>query len=169
MQSLVLTLIGPDRPGLVESVASLVASHGGNWLESRMSHLAGQFAGVLRIEVPADKTAQLEAALDTLSARGLKVTVARGDSPATSEMAAGLVEILGQDRPGIVRDISRALAAHGVNVEEITTQRRSAPMSGEMLFEASIRVSMPVGLDAVALRADLEKIAASLMVELRFG
>ena len=52
MTDLVLTLIGSDRPGLVEAVAEVIAGHGGNWLESRMAHLAGKFAGILRVEIP---------------------------------------------------------------------------------------------------------------------
>ena len=57
MTDLVLTLIGPDRPGLVESLAKRVTAHGGNWVESRMAHLAGQFAGILRVEVPPENVA----------------------------------------------------------------------------------------------------------------
>src|SRR5436189_3912325 len=74
-RSLVMTVIGQDRPGLVESVADLVASHGGNWLESRMSRLGGQFAGILRVEVQADKEQGLVSELKALSARGLSVVV----------------------------------------------------------------------------------------------
>src|SRR2546421_8836268 len=80
MTDLVLTLIGPDRPGLVESVAARVAAHGGNWLESRMAHLAGQFAGILRVEVPAERLSELRAALLELEAQGLRI-VAQGGAP----------------------------------------------------------------------------------------
>ena len=73
MTDLVLTLIGPDRPGLVESVAEVIAGHGGNWLESRMAHLTGKFAGILRVEIPTDRVAALTAALAALQERGLRV------------------------------------------------------------------------------------------------
>src|SRR5262245_19192913 len=69
-RSLVMTVIGEDKPGLVESIATLVAGHGGNWLESRMSRLGGQFAGIVRVEVPADKEQPLANALKNLAARG---------------------------------------------------------------------------------------------------
>jgi len=109
-----MTVIGQDRPGLVESVADLVASHGGNWLESRMSRLGGQFAGILRVEVPAEKEQALVSELKALSSRGLSV-VAHSDQR-KAEPPAGRVrvlEIVGQDRPGIVRQISHALASYG--------------------------------------------------------
>src|SRR5690348_15202643 len=109
-RSLVMTIIGEDRPGLVESVADLVARHGGNWLESRMSRLGGQFAGILRAEVPAEKQSALLGALKTLESKGLSV-IAHTD--AVGALPAGplsVLDIVGQDRPGIVREISRALA-----------------------------------------------------------
>ena len=75
---------------------------------------------------------------------------------------------VGQDRPGIVKQISRSLAQHQVNVEELHTERSSAPMSGEMLFQATIEVLAPADCDLAALRQSLEKIAADLMVEIQF-
>src|SRR3954465_8306524 len=101
---LVMTVIGSDRPGLVEAVAALVAEHNGNWLESRMSRLGGQFAGILRVEVPSEKEAPLLAALKELDSRGLNV-VAHPDRPRSEAPVARLnvLEIVGQDRPGIVR------------------------------------------------------------------
>src|SRR6187455_3077209 len=85
MTNLVLTLLGPDRPGLVELVASVIAAHGGNWLESRMSHLAGKFAGILRAELPPDRLEAALAALAALEARGLKVIA----EPAAAGTARG--------------------------------------------------------------------------------
>src|SRR5262245_25405006 len=119
---LVMTVIGPDRPGLVDSVAALVAEHEGNWLESRMSRLGGQFAGSLRVEVPTAREAALVSALKGLTSRGLTV-VAHTDQTKTSAPSGRLsvVEIVGQDRPGIVRQITHALADYGVNVEELRT------------------------------------------------
>jgi glycine cleavage system regulatory protein len=168
MTDLVLTLIGPDRPGLVEAVAAVVASHGGNWLESRMARLAGKFAGILRIEVPSDKAAALQAALADLDARGLRVVgePSGGAGEATPGRTLDL-ELVGLDRPGIVREISQLLANSGANVEELATDRTSAPMSGEMLFQAKARVRLPSNADLSTLRAALERLASDLMIEIR--
>lgn len=168
MTDLVLTLIGADRPGLVEAVADVVAKSGGNWLESRMAHLAGQFAGILRIEVPADKAQAVLAALGELESRGLKVG---GEPATTSEAARGGrsldLELVGLDRPGIVREISQLLASSGANVEELATDRMSAAMSGEMLFVAKARVRLPSNADLATLRSALERLASDLMVEIK--
>lgn len=170
MTSLVLTLLGPDRPGLVEAVADVIAAHGGNWLESRMAHLAGKFAGVLRAEVPAEKVPALVQALGRLESRGLKILAeaAPGAENAADQRTMDL-ELVGLDRPGIVREISQLLAQHGVNVEELTTDRSSAPMSGEMLFRARARVHVPGDADLVRLRGGLERLANDLVVEIRLA
>jgi glycine cleavage system regulatory protein len=168
MTDLVLTILGPDRPGLVELVAGVIASHGGNWLESRMSHLAGKFAGILRAELPADRVAAATAALATLESRGLKVIVevaARAGDRAPDQSMD--FELVGLDRPGIVREISQLLASNGVNVDELVTNRSSAPMSGEMLFEARARVRVPPSTDVAKLRSELERVASDLVVEVK--
>ncbi len=165
--SLVMTVIGRDRPGLVDSVAALVAEHGGNWLESRMSRLGGQFAGILRVEVPAERQAALAFALKTLESRGLTIVVQPDESKAPESNAQiQLLEIVGQDRPGIVSQISHALASFGVNVEELQTECASAAMSGETLFKARARLSIPKSCDTDAIRQKLEKIAEDLIVEI---
>jgi len=166
MTDLVLTLIGPDRPGLVESVAARVAAHGGNWLESRMAQLAGRFAGILRVEVPPESLAALRAALEELEAQGLRVVAQGGAAPSAEGVRVMELQAVGQDHPGIVRDISQVLSRHGVNIEELTTDRLSAPMAGGQLFSARARLHVPAFLDADRLRQDLEMIANDLMVEL---
>jgi glycine cleavage system regulatory protein len=164
--SLVMTVIGQDRPGLVESVASIVAEHGGNWLESRMSRLGGQFAGIVQVEVPAENEQPLAKALKTLDARGLTVVVHSDQSRPVAARHTNVLEIIGQDRPGIVRQISHTLAEFGVNVEELHTECSSAAMSGEALFKAHAVLSIPDSCNVAKLRQELERIAADLIVEI---
>jgi glycine cleavage system regulatory protein len=167
---LVMTIIGPDRTGLVESVARAVADHGGNWLESRMCRLGGEFAGILRIELPVEKRQMLLNALQKLQEHGLQIVVRPGEtvaSPAQGRQAR--LEIVGHDRPGIVREITSALAHANVNVEEFSSECVSAPMSGETLFKAVARLQLPDGCDDAALKTDLEKIAADLLVDISFA
>jgi glycine cleavage system regulatory protein len=167
---LVLTLIGPDRPGIVEAVAEPIAAHGGNWLESRMAHLAGQFAGILRVEVPDDRAPALVEALRKLEQRGLHVTVEAGPRPPpVRERRLLVVDLVGLDRPGLVREISHVLAERGVNIEELVTDRSTAAMSGELLFRSRARVNVPAQVDAAELRARLEKLATDLMVQVSLG
>jgi glycine cleavage system regulatory protein len=164
--TLVMTIIGADRPGLVDMVAGIVAAHGGNWLESRMARLGGHFAGILRVAAPADQQAAMSEALQKLSDAGLKVVV-HADSPAVVAPARLMrLDLVGHDRPGIVREISRALAANGVNVEELETGCESAPMSGEVLFKANATLGLPANCNLDELRASLERIAGDLIVDI---
>lgn len=164
---LVMTIIGADRPGLVELLASTIAAHGGNWLESRMSHLGGQFAGILRVSLPAEQHALLQSALSNLGPQGLQVTIAPDKAEmAPAPAATSLLEIVGHDRPGIVAQISRVLAAFEVNVEELETECDSAAMTGEILFKARARLRIPGSCNTAELRRELEKIAADLIVDI---
>lgn len=131
-----------------------------------MAHLAGQFAGILRVEVPAERVPALQAALAELEKDGLRVVAAGGARPAAAGMRAMELQAVGQDHPGIVRDISEVLLRHSVNIEELTTDQVSAPMAGGLLFSAKARLHVPSGTDADRLREDLERIADDLMVDL---
>lgn len=164
---IVLTLIGKDRPGLVEALAAAVAAHGGNWEESRMARLAGKFAGVLRVTVAADATAHLRATLAGLEREGMKITIEVSE-PRGQEVSGRRMhlELVGNDRAGIVRDISRTLATRGVNVEELETSCEEAPMGGGQLFRAQAVLRVPAEIALDELRATLESLADDLMVEL---
>jgi len=161
----VMTILGRDRPGLVESVASIVASHGGNWLQSRMCRLGGEFAGILQIEVDSGQRGALEQDLAKLQAQGLTVTVCPTAGQAKADGKMARLELVGQDRPGIVREISRALATQGVNVEDLSTECSSAPMSGEALFTAKAKLLIPPSCPLPILRQELEKLAGNLLVD----
>ena len=166
-ESLVLTLIGDDRPGLVEALSRVVARYGGNWEESRMSRLGGKFAGILLVSAPEERADELARALGELATEGLRVVVERSVRPAHSGEERSLaLELIGQDRPGIIRQISQALASRGVNVEDLVTGCSSAPMSGEMMFCARARLRAPATTRVDELRTALEALANDLMVDL---
>jgi glycine cleavage system regulatory protein len=169
MESLVVTVIGKDRPGLVESVSAVVESNGGSWVESRMSRLAGEFAGILRVSVPADHADALSSGLEALEAGGLRVVVERGVEDSVDEGRLIQLELIGSDRPGIVHKISEALAARNVNVDELDTECDGAPWSGDTLFKARARLRVPSDLDLDHLREGLEAIAGDLMVDITLG
>lgn len=169
--SLVLTVIGADRTGLVESIAHAVAAGGGNWVESRMARLAGQFAGILRVDVPQDRRDALASALRELEKSGLHITLEPDDAdePTPPDDVRPLhFELMGQDRPGIIRDITHVLTQRGVNVADLHTQVTSAPMTSETLFIATADLHVPATESLEEVRAALEAIAHDLMVDITF-
>ena len=169
MIDLVLTVVGPDHPGIVDSVSEVVAAHGGNWLESRMAHLAGKFAGVLCVEVADEQVAALEDALGRLGGSGLRVTIERGALVEAPRQPAMDIDLLGLDRPGMIHEVSAVLAAHGINVEELATDLPPAAHSGDRMFSAHIRVTVPETADLAAVHQGLERLAGDLMVEIHLA
>ena len=170
MPRLVLTVIGDDRAGLVEALAEAVTAHGGNWEQSQMAELAGQFAGIVVVTVPADRADDLRTAIDRLEGL-LDVSAHPGsEEPDGAEDWRRLrIDLVGSDHPGIVHDVSAVLSRHGLSIETMTTERRDAPMAGGQLFEAHILVRVPPGTEPAAVRDELERVASELFVELSVG
>jgi len=165
--TLLLTVVGPDRVGLVEALAKRVAAAGGNWESSRMARLAGQFAGMVLVTVDDRRVDALVAELRALDGSGLQVTARTIPSPASPTRGERVqLALTGSDRPGIVRDVSQILASHGVNVEELETALSSAPMSGESLFTAQATLTVPSSVALSDLRSALEALGGELMVDL---
>ena len=164
MVSLILTVVGPDRPGLVRALSEAVAACGGNWLESRMARLAGQFAGIVLVEAPESLLDDLHA----LEGQGLRIVVQSGEAGLAVEAEPALVlDVVGNDRPGIVRDIAQILAVNGVNIEELTTGVASGSFSGGTLFRVTALVRAPSAAAVEAMRAGLERLGNELMVDIQ--
>ena len=180
MTELILTLIGPDRPGLVEAVAERVVARGGNWMASRLAHLGGKFAGIAHVAVPEAEAGPLAEDLSALEADGLVVHVeeagkalvtldSAGEAIAAPSPSPHLLQVVGSDRPGIVREISSVLVAAGINVESLSTEYTAAPMSGGPIFRAEFQFLMPPARSIDQVRLDVEAVAGDLMVEVSQG
>jgi len=163
--SLVLTVIADDKPGIVEQLSDHILAVGANWEESRMARLAGKFAGLLRVSVEAEQADALASRLESL-ASGLTVVVERSVDTQAGTFRTLHLDLLGNDHPGIVHDISRVLAQHRVNIEELETDTTTAPMSGEALFRARAVLRIPTTVTLEQLRRVLESLAGELMVDL---
>lgn len=165
---LILTVIADDKPGLVESLAKVIADNSGNWLESSMSQLAGKFAGILKVSVSERHADDLESAL--LSLPDLKLVIEKVQAsdtvgkPVTVELS-----LVANDRPGIVKEISHVIADLSVNVENLSTQCSPAPMSGADIFKATATLKVPPSLALETLQTELERLADDLIVEMNLS
>jgi glycine cleavage system regulatory protein len=168
MTSLVVTLVGPDRPGIVEAVSGQAVAHGANWAESLMANLAGQFAGILHLHVPEANAAGLEKALQTLAGPGMQVTVTRAGTVPDQKGRRMSLSLIGHDRPGIIQAISAALARQGVSIATLETAIVSGAMSGEQLFDMQAELDVPASVSPDQIRHGLESLATDLMVDLEF-
>lgn len=166
--SFIITFIGDDRPGLVEELSSTISARGGNWLESRLTRLAGKFAGLIRVSLPAERGDELEQALRGLSEKGLsvRVTPARHDPQPSTGLRDIRLTIFGLDRPGIVREVAAALAAKNINIVELESSVESAPMSAESLFCASVEAQLSDLCDFDELAGELDEIARQMLLDI---
>lgn len=162
----VFTFVGEDQPGLVEKIAGIVGDHGGNWLESRLAKMAGKFAGIVRIVVEPERLEALAAALGKL--QGLNVTLLSDDEmQSAATRTERTIHVIGNDRPGIVREVARALAARSLNIVSLESDVTSAPMAGIPLFEATVAFEAPATMEIDQLTVALDVISEQLDVDIR--
>jgi len=165
--SLILAVIGPNTTGIVHRLAQIAAAHEANWVGARMANLAGQFAGIIQLELPVANADALTAALHEIELTGMRLLITRGNAmPSARDVDVLRLELVGNDHPGIVRDISGALARLGVSIENLITDRVSGANSGEPLFRASAKLQVPGTVQTPELRVALESVAHDLMVDL---
>ncbi len=173
--SLVITVLATDRPGLVSALSEVLRSNNANWMDSRMSRLAGKFAGILHVSIAEEHIKKLEGALNAIKGSDLQIQIDRSGISNTSQsndrQQENLIEfeLLGQDRPGIIEDISHKLASLSVNIEEIHTEQRVASMSNEILFYAKLTLQIPESLQPEDVQDALEEMSDQLMVDLNFS
>ncbi len=165
----ILSAMGSDRPGLTRALAEAVHGAGGNWLESHLSRLGGRYVGSVLVELEFDGLAAFETAIRAVDASGLAVSlVPAGDEPSAAGETLRL-ELVGQDRPGIVREVTTVLAELGVNIEDFTTSTERGAWSGERLFRAAARLTVPPGTTSDRVREALEAISGEIMVDFSFA
>ena len=166
MPRVILVVSGSDRPGLTRALAEAVHAAGGNWLESHLSRLGGKYVGSVLVELDATALPALEAAVRTVDATGLSVSLVPAENAEAAEPRPSLqIELLGQDRPGIVREVTTVLADLDVNIASLTTGTQNSAWSGEPLFRARLVVILPEGTTQNAVQNGLEAISGELMVD----
>jgi len=162
MKQLVITILGKDRPGLVENISSVVLKNHGNWLSSNLSHLVGHFAGIIQLEVAEEHFPSLQSALNKLPK--LDVHIETGNTeiePSTLEQI-NLV-ITGNDRPGIVQGLASVIRHKGANITHLNSRQQCAPNWGGVIFSAVATVTLPNGMDKDEVIEALESITSDLI------
>jgi len=167
MHSLVITVVGPDRPGLVRALSEQATQFGANWTDSVMANFAGQFAGIVHLQVPDECSDDLQAALRAIDSDTLHIQVVRADGQSAVVPPRRIaLSLVGHDRPGIIQSIATRLTEHGVSIDTMKTHIASGAMSGEEMFHLEARLSIPGNLDTEQLQAGLEGLANELMVDI---
>lgn len=167
MATLVLTALGDDQTGLVDALAQVIGDHGGNWEQSHMAQLAGKFAGIVVATVADSRAEELIAALEPLERRGLldiAVEIAE-ERVVDAARAVFSIDLVGQDRAGIIRHLAHGLAEIGASIDELSTETRDAPMAGGLLFEAHAYVTGPPSLTTHAIEDAIAELGTDFQVD----
>lgn len=166
MATLILSVIGSDRPGLTQALAGAVLSAGGNWLESHLSQLGGLYVGSVLVELEADRVEALREAVSAVDAEGLEVRIAPTIEGASAEGDLVRFSLVGGDRPGIVHQVTGVLTGINANIEAFETHLSVEPHSGAPLFHMDARLRLPPSLKAEAVQTALEEISGEIMVDI---
>jgi methionyl-tRNA formyltransferase len=168
--SLVVSVVGPDRHGIVNLMADRAQRYGANWAASRMTRLAGEFAGTVHFEVPREHADALASALRGLESSGLQVLIARSDGATVPDTLRSFeLELVGEDRVGIVSSLTRMLAERGVSIENIHTEIVRSGVTGKQIFKVGAHLLLPASLSAEQLRSDLGALASEMMLDIGLG
>ena len=162
----VLSVVGSDRPGLTRALADAVLSVGGNWLESHLSRLGGLYVGSVLVELAPDRVDALRSAVRTVDAQGLEVRIVPAVEGAGAAGEALQFRLVGQDRPGIVKQVTAVLSDLGANIETFETWVSAEAHSGMPLFHLEARLRLPLDLSSVRAQAALQEISAEIMVDI---
>ncbi|MBD3729253.1 MAG: ACT domain-containing protein [Sphingomonadales bacterium] len=169
MARIVLSVTGSDRPGLTAALSQAVLAAGGNWQAGHLSRLGGLYVGSVLVELDPARVAELESAVRAIDAQGLSVVATpAGDDPASGQGAL-LFELIGQDRPGIIRQVTAILAHLGANIESLASGEQTGAWGGERLFWAKVAVTLPAGVSPEAVQTALEDISGEIMVDFSFS
>jgi glycine cleavage system regulatory protein len=169
MTLLVLSVVGSDRPGLTKALAAAVLSAGGNWLESHLSRLGGLYVGSVLIDLTDGKVEALRTAVAAVDAAGLEVRIAPAGASALAAGETLEFSVVGQDRPGIVRQVTATISDLGANIESLRTWLGTEAHSGAPLFNMAANLRLPVGLPAAKVQDALEAISGEIMVDVAVG
>ena len=168
--SLIVTVVAPDRPGIVRAIAERAKRHDANWAASRMTSLHDQFAGIVHLQVPPANVDALGAALRALESTGVSITIARTDaSPVPPGRRIVRLELTGPDRPGIVNELSSRLADRGVSIEDLHTEIVDGTGESQHLFRVHALLHVPNSLREDELRASLDALASESRTDIALG
>lgn len=166
-RSLVLSILSEDKPGIVETLAAAISENGGSWQESRMTQLAGKFAGILQVNVAESNLVDLKAALTALEYKGIATNIAEVNDEAAGERTKLMhFTLVGNDRTGIVKELSQAFASHHINMDQLETDCSSMPWTGDPMFTARGTLNIPENADLDSLQDQLDDIADNLGVDI---
>lgn len=163
MNHLVISCIGPDKTGLVDTLSKIISKHQGNWQVSSLHHLSGFFAGVIEVAVASERSESLISELNDIN--GLNCQIELAETKVVSAVSNLILDITANDRAGIVQEVSSVIHHQGGNLIKLVSSQDSAAYSGQDIFKAKVEIAIAdKSIDELV--SALEQIANDLMVDI---
>lgn len=160
---LVISALGPDRPGLVAEMTEYLSERGGNVEDSRMAVLGAEFGIQLLVSGTPEEIEAIERDLGSIREKtGFDILSRRTKSPEAHRRAAVIPYLItaeALDHEGIVRAVARALSRVGVNIVSLETHAYEAPVTGSPLFRMEARIDIPPGVTTAKVRKAMDEVA----------
>ena len=163
-KNIILSVIGPDKSGIVSDISKFVKAYSGNIEKSRMVRLEDYFTIMVQINIQKDKIKNLEQDLTNYSNYTFSIHSLESANNNENE-DIHTVYLKGIDSEGIVYKITNEFAKLNINIEELETNLENAPMSGLSLFSLKAKISH-ARLNLEALKKTMDKLAAELDVNI---
>ena len=152
-KQIVVTVIGPDRAGLVRDLSKIVTDAAGNILESRMIALGSEFAVLMLISGNWHAMAKIREKLDALQKHGEMTITIRDSGPRADVTAAPyVIDVVSLDHEGIVLGMSNFFAGRNLEIAELNSRRYNAPHTGAPMFSVQMTVNIPADIQVSTLR-----------------
>ena len=164
MKQLIVTIIGKDKPGLVKQLSGTLFFNHANCLSSSLTQLCGQFAGIVQIDVADEYLFSLRQALADIEA--LHIHIVEDHTQTVTTYVAQQLTVTGNDRRGIVKQVTRHLTQLGVNIAKLKTETQSAPNWGYPIFIAEFQLQTPHEISAAMIQQQLEQLADDLTIDI---
>lgn len=164
MQPIVISVLGKDKPGIVDALAKRIYQHGGNWQGSSFAHMAGMFTGFVEVHLPVNEHEKLVKALDDLPDLNVRSVSVADTSASYSDKR--VIEVMGHDKTGIVQELTNALNEFNLNILSFDSSCQSAPNWGSLMFKARVVIAVPETFEDTSLTEALENLSNDLVVDI---
>jgi glycine cleavage system transcriptional repressor len=161
----IITLMAANRVGILAAVTTSLAELGGDIQEVSQTVMQGFFTIIMAAEFPQNRDPSVIVDHIRGICRPFGVEVSLKD-PAQETMQPSQSDGIeryyltaeGQDKPGMIRQISARLAQDGIDITDVFARRADEGQTFVMVMELAV----PPGVDALALQRELEQLGSAV-------
>ncbi|AZI86657.1 glycine cleavage system transcriptional repressor [Kosakonia sp. CCTCC M2018092] len=162
---LVITALGADRPGIVNTITRHVSSCGCNIEDSRLAMLGEEFTFIMLLSGSWNAITLIESTLPLKGAElDLLIVMKRTEARPRPDMPATVwVQVDVPDSPHLIERFTALFDAHEMNIAELVSRTQPASVDGVPQLFIQITAHSPASRDA----SNIEQAFRALCTELK--